>query len=76
MTAHIPPGIVHHTVPNGLMGFVKEAQHMAGKSEGRTAMILEKVALGAVVFTGVVSAIHVVKELLRDKPERGHHKGR
>ncbi|MBP3955377.1 hypothetical protein J8F10_08800 [Gemmata sp. G18] len=72
---HIPPGIVHTHIPPGLMGLVKETQAMASKSEGRMALVLEKVAVGAVILTGVVAAVHAAKEVMRmfDKP--GHHHG-
>jgi hypothetical protein len=79
--SHIPPGIVHTHIPPGLMGLVKETQAMASKSEGRMAVVLEKVALGAVILTGVVAAVHAVKEVIRmlDKPGNhhghGHHHG-
>ena len=71
---HIPPGIIHTHLPPGVMGLVKETQAMASKSEGRMALVLEKVAVGAVILTGVVAAIHAAKEVMRmfDKPHHGH----
>lgn len=74
---HVPPGIVNSHVPPGLMNLVKEAQQMAHRSEGRQAMLLEKVAIGAIVLTGLVSAVHVAKELMRmlDRPGRDHDHG-
>ena len=65
-------------IPAGFMHLACEATHMARHTEGKNAILLEKVALGAMIAVGVVSTIHVVKELLRalDRPAHEHGKGR